>query len=284
MEKRYRRERSPLSEKRRSAKPYALTYKNLQKMPVNLRKKAVREARNRNEKILGKRKERKRTTRELSTTPRRQRNDFDRSEHNAMLASTSEELRRILDSCETLSDIPHDITPTELMGEIAIAQGQATTIHVQRDGLSTLTVVLHQSEPTIAQLKRAIGLISRAQHKRKQRERHEERLRRRGIAEESAGDEARHEDWRQRRQPVVAMASSTGELVHSAQRNGHDHRAFVSWRFLWRCFGLFNVDTNQPIDDRSSSGRATLKELGIENAATLKFVHRVKYFGRQRQS
>ncbi|XP_017026021.1 uncharacterized protein [Drosophila kikkawai] len=279
-----RRGRSPHWERRRAARPDALTYKQLQKMPLNLRKKAVREARNRHEKIPGRRKERKRISRELSTTPRRQRNDFDRSEHNAMLASTSQELRRILASCETLSDIPHDITPTELMGEIAIAEGQATTVHVQRDGLSTLTVVLHQSEPTIAQLKRAIGLISQAQHRRKQRERHEERLRRRGIAEESAAGESGHEDGRPRRQPVVAMASSTGELVHSAQRNGHDHRAFVSWRFLWRCFGLLNVDTNQPIDDRRSNGRATLKELGIENAATLKFVHRVKYFGRQRQS
>lgn len=96
----------------------ALTFKKLQKMPVNLRKKAVREARNRNEKILGRRKQRKRIPRELSTTPRRLRNDFDRSEHNAMLASTSQELRRILESCDTLSDIPHDITPTELMGEV----------------------------------------------------------------------------------------------------------------------------------------------------------------------
>ncbi|XP_016989433.2 uncharacterized protein LOC108051732 [Drosophila rhopaloa] len=265
-----RKERSPYREKRRE-RSHVLTYKKLQKMPLNLRKKAVREARNRNEKIQGKRKERKRNPPDVPTA-RRLRNDFDRSEHNAMLASTSQELRRILQDFETLSDIPHDITPTELRGEIAIAEGQATTIHVLRDGLSTLNVVLHQREPTIAQLKSAISLISRAQHKRKQRERYEERLRRRGIADDSDD-----------RQPVV-VASSTGELVHSAQRNGHDHRAFVSWRFLWRCFGLLNVDTNQPIDDRRSGGRATLKELGIENATTLKFVHRVKYFGRQRQS
>ncbi|XP_016945267.2 uncharacterized protein [Drosophila suzukii] len=278
-----RRERSPYRERRRERSPHresrrnssnVLTYKKLKKMPLNLRKKALREARNRHETIQGKRLKRKRNPQEVPTA-RRIRNDFDRSEHIAMLASTSQELRRILQDFETLSDIPHDITPTELQGEIAIAEGQATTIHVQRDGLSTLTVVLHQREPTIAQLKRAIALISRAQHKRRQRERYEERLRRRGIADDS--------DDRRQRQPVV-VASSTGELVHSAQRNGHDHRAFVSWRFLWRCFGLLNVDTNQPIDDRRSGGRATLKELGIENAATLKFVHRVKYFGRQRQS
>ncbi|XP_017086711.2 splicing regulatory glutamine/lysine-rich protein 1 isoform X1 [Drosophila eugracilis] len=279
-----RRERSPYRARRREHSPYrekrrerqqVLTYKQLQKMPLNLRKKAVREARNRNEKIRGNRKKWKKARQDVPTPTRRLQNNFDRSEHNAMLASTSQELRQILQDFETLSDIPHDITPIELRGEIAIAEGQATTIRVRRDGLSTLTVVLHQREPTIAQLKRAIALISRAQHKRNQRERNEERLRRRGIADDS--------NDRRQRQPVV-VASSTGELVHSAQRNGHDHRAFVSWRFLWRCFGLLNVDTNQPIDDRSSSGRATLKELGIKNAATLKFVHRVKYFGRQRQS
>ncbi|XP_017056554.2 uncharacterized protein LOC108098267 [Drosophila ficusphila] len=269
-----RRERSPHRDKRREQRN-VLTYKKLQKMPVNLRKQAVREARNRNEKIQGKRRERRKKPDNV-TSARRVRNNFDRSEHNAMLASTSKELRRILQEFETLSDIPHDITPIELQGEIAIAEGNATTIHVQRDGLSTLTVVLHQREPTIAQLKRAIALISRAQHKRRQRERYEERLRRRGIGDDDSDD-------RRQKQPV-AVACSTGELVHSAQRNGHDHRAFVSWRFLWRCFGLLNVDTNQPIDDRRSGGRATLKELGIENAATLKFVHRVKYFGRQRQS
>ncbi|EDV30962.2 uncharacterized protein Dana_GF14776 [Drosophila ananassae] len=266
---RHRRESSPYRERRRTSRSSALTYKKLQAMPTNLRKKAVRQARNNNEKILGKRKNSGR--RRSVPSARRVRNDFDQSEHNAMLASTSRELRHILENFSTLSDIPHDITSTELLGEIAIAEGQATTIHVQRDGLSTLTVVLHQPEPTIAHLKRAIANISLAQHRRKHRERHEERLRRRGITED-----AKHEEH--------VSTSSTGELVHSARRNGHDHRAFVSWRFLWRCFCLFNVDKSQPIDDRGSKGRTTLRELGIENATTLKFAHRVKYFGRQRQS
>lgn len=94
-----------------------LTYKKLRKMPLNLRKQAVREARNRNEPILGKKKKRK-TNPRFFRTARRLRNDFDRSEHKAMLASTSEELRRILQDVETLSDIPHDITNTELQGEV----------------------------------------------------------------------------------------------------------------------------------------------------------------------
>ncbi|XP_002132976.3 uncharacterized protein [Drosophila pseudoobscura] len=279
----HRRERSPHRAKRfppeehlRTPETNVLTYKKLQQMPVNLRKKAIREARSRNEEILSNRKGKKKKTKSWITA-RRQCNAAECSEHNNLVDSTEQELRQILQGFDVLSDIPCDCTATELLGEIAIAEGNATTIFVERDGLSTLTIVLHQPEPTIAQLKKAIAVISRAEHKRRQRERHEESLRRRGLADGGPEDP-------QRQQQVAggAMPSSTGELVYSALRNGHDHRAFVSWHFLWRCFGLFNVETNQPIDDRSN-GRATLTELGIENAAALKFVHRVKYFGCQRQ-
>ncbi|SPP81424.1 protein SON [Drosophila guanche] len=258
-----------------------LTYKKLLQMPINLRKKAIREARNRNEKILSNCKRKKRKSKAWITA-RRQCNAAERAEHNDLVDSTEQELRQILDEFGELSDIPYDCTATELLGEIAIAEGNATTIYVERDGLSTLTIVLHEPVPTIAQLKKAIAVISRAEHNRRQRERHEESLRRRGLAEDGGREDRQQQRQRQQQVAVGAMPSSTGELVYSTVRNGHDHRAFVSWRFLWRCFGLFNVETNQPIDDRSN-GRATLKELGIENAATLKFVHRVKYFGCQRQ-
>lgn len=150
---------------------------------------------------------------------------------------------------------------------------------------------MHQSAPTIAQLKKAIATISLAQHKR--RLRYEEQQQRRVFNEDEA---TRAEDGDRRRQQVVLAVGgaedmccldrsrSSCELVNSAQRNGHEHRALVSWRFLWRCFALFNVDTNQPIDDNVANGRATLTALGIENGAKLKFVHRVKYFGRRRQT
>ncbi|XP_068140897.1 uncharacterized protein [Drosophila tropicalis] len=164
---------------------------------------------------------------------------------------------------------------------IALVKGQATTIYVQRDGLDTLKVILHQSEPTLAQLKKAITELSLTQLKRKQQESHPEQ-------QCSSGRRPHGKERQQdREQQQVdrndgAIHSSTGELVHSGQRNGHDHRAFVSWRFLWRCFVLYNVDTNQPINDQAN-GRTKLHELGIKNAATLKFVHRIKYFGRRRQ-
>ncbi|XP_068140896.1 uncharacterized protein [Drosophila tropicalis] len=238
-----------------------LTYKMLSKMPLNLRKKAVREARNRGEQILGKRKKRqpKKNTNSRTPSPNCLHSDFDSSEHNAMLSATNEQLRHILMNCKELSDIPHDCNQLELFGEIALVKGQATTIYVQRDGLDTLKVIL----------------------KRKQQESHPEQ-------QCSSGRRPHGKERQQdREQQQVdrndgAIHSSTGELVHSGQRNGHDHRAFVSWRFLWRCFVLYNVDTNQPINDQAN-GRTKLHELGIKNAATLKFVHRIKYFGRRRQ-
>lgn len=114
---RHQREGSPYRDRRRTSKSTVLTYKKLQAMPTNLRKKAVRQARNNNETILGKRK--KSGRRRIVPTARRVRNDFDQSEHNAMLASTSRELRHILENFSTLSDIPHDITTTELLGEVS---------------------------------------------------------------------------------------------------------------------------------------------------------------------
>ncbi|XP_023173376.2 uncharacterized protein LOC111601140 [Drosophila hydei] len=254
-----------------------LNHKRLKRMPINLRKKAIREARN----LAGMQQQEKSRKRQpkSTSTPARLQNDFERAEHNAMLSASSQELQRILSEFEELADVPYDATPAELLGLIAQAENRATTIYVQRDGLSTLKIMLHQRSPSVAQLKKAIATISCAQLKRRQRER------RRAADEVNAG---RTEDAS--RQQVVGSAGakvlprSSGELVNSALRNGHEHRALVSWRFLWRCFALFNVDTNQPIDDNVDNGRATLTALGIENGATLKFVHRVKYFGRKRQS
>lgn len=163
--------------------------------------------------------------------------------------------------------------------------------HSQSLSLS-LSSQLHQSAPTIAQLKKAIATISLAQHKRRLRyeEQQQQQQQQRRVVNEDEATRAEDED-RRRQQVVLAVGGaedmcsrSSCELVNSAQRNGHEHRALVSWRFLWRCFALFNVDTNQPIDDNVANGRATLTALGIENGAKLKFVHRVKYFGRRRQT
>ncbi|XP_064535278.1 uncharacterized protein LOC135426196 [Drosophila montana] len=261
----------------RERRQIAVNRRRLKRMPINLQRKAIREARN-----LAGMQQRQPKRKQLAKSRAildRLGNDFERAEHNAILAASSQELRQILSEFEELGDVPHDPTAAELLGQIAKAEGRATSIHVQRDGLSTLDIELHQRSPTIAQLKKAIATISCAQLKRRQREQL------RGVAEDAAG---RAED--SDRQQVVgsagaeAMPRSSGELVNSALRNGHQHRALVSWRFLWRCFALFNVDTNQPIDDNVDNGRATLTALGIENGANLKFVHRVKYFGRRRQS
>ncbi|KAH8377074.1 hypothetical protein KR093_003336 [Drosophila rubida] len=264
---------------------------NLKLLPINLRRKAIREERN----LAGMQQHNvRRKLKQRKTTVAHKKNDFERAEHSAMLMATDQELQRILADCDELADVPFDCTPAELLGQIAAAEGRdVTTIYVHRDGLSTLKIVLHQRSPTIAQLKSAIASIALAQHKRRQRD---ERRCRRALAEDALG---LHEDGTSGEQQVVMVAAagaSTGneaimlprsscELVNAALRNGHEHRALVSWRFLWRCFALFNVDTNQPIDDNNAvNGRATLTALGIENGCNLKFVHRVKYFGRKRQS
>ncbi|ALC39794.1 CG34313, partial [Drosophila busckii] len=239
-----------------------LSYKNLKGMPANLRNKLIREARNRNENILG-RKNKKFVNIDAKKVQRKQKNAFEHAEHKAMLSATEEELEKILSSYPELSDVPADATAQELLGQLALATGQATTVYVMRTGLPTLTVVLHQPSPTIAQLKKAIATIALAQHKRSQRQQV------RALAEDEAG--------------AGAASKAGAELVNSAQRTGHVHRAQVSWRFLWRCYCLFNGDEFVPIDDRAESGRATLTSLGIKNGAKLTFVHRAVYFGRRRQ-
>ncbi|XP_034475355.1 uncharacterized protein LOC117782364 [Drosophila innubila] len=270
--------------------------KQLKLLPINLRKKAIREARNSAGMQQQQRQQRHKKAAKQKKNEANKQNDFERAEHNAMLAATSQELQQILAGCAELPDVPDDCTPTELWGKIATAEGHATRIFVQRDGLSTLKIVLHQRSPTIAQLKKAVASISIAQHKRRQRNE------RRALAEDKNAGQHEVGDNRQQVEMLasaaaasvaVAAAASAGneamlrsscELVNSSLFNGHEHRALVSWRFLWRCFALFNVDTNQPIDDSADNGRATLTALGIENGTNLKFVHRVKYFGRRRQT
>lgn len=88
----------------------ALNRKELKRLPINLRKKAIREARNNAgmQKQIPKRQRR----------PRAQQNDFERAEHNAMLAATSQKLQEILANCKELDDIPYDCTPAELWGKV----------------------------------------------------------------------------------------------------------------------------------------------------------------------
>lgn len=88
----------------------ALNRKELKRLPINLRKKAIREARNNAgmQKQIPKRQRR----------PRAQQNDFERAEHNAMLAATSQKLQEILANCKELYDIPYDCTPAELWGKV----------------------------------------------------------------------------------------------------------------------------------------------------------------------
>ncbi|KAM7353839.1 uncharacterized protein ACRADG_005764 [Cochliomyia hominivorax] len=274
-------------------------------LPINLARKAQRQRRIRNG-GFGKNRKRNR----LKRLHKKKKQDFERKELETLVNVTENHLKEILENDEQLSDIPYDVTPQELQGELALAQGGGTTIYIERDGLSTLTVVLPQENPTIAQLKRAIEVQARVQRKRELRERYEERIRRRGLTSNelqttinnmenddhndhtagSGGDGSEEHKFVKQKQVNKLKTKnlkygkpqySNGELVCSATYNGHKHRPNVSWRFLWRVYILFNTETKTFIEDEN--GRKLLKECGIENAQTLKFYKRDKYFGRKRQ-
>lgn len=157
---------------------------------------------------------------------------------------------------------------------------------------------LPQDQPTIAELKRAIVALARIQLKRELRERHEERLRRRGQNEPQPatthanhiGKEHRQEQDFTRKTTCEVSAGTgfsknvpaTGELVCSAKHNGHQHRpSGPSRRYLWRAYALYNPATRSLVNDEN--GRTLLSECGIENAQTLKFTKREKYLGKKRQ-
>ncbi|XP_018789582.1 PREDICTED: uncharacterized protein LOC108969372 [Bactrocera latifrons] len=260
--------------------------RNRKRMPINLLRQYQREQRHLKpgDKKPGKKK-------------RIPKLDAERRDHERLVRATELKLQQILESDNILSDIPCDITPEELQGEIAIANGCATTIYIERDGLSTLTIILAQPHPTIANLKRAIESTARVQHKRELRERYESRRRRRHMSEETgnasnSNDNSDHRDNRvaacqQRQQQVETNASwlaanrSTGEFVYSTTRCGHPHRTTVSWRFLWRAFMLIDAHTKTPLFDHD--GRKLLSECGIDNGSTLRFCKREIYYKRRRQ-
>lgn len=54
--------------------------------------------------------------------------DFERAEHSAMLAATSQELQQILAECEELTDVPDDCTPTELWAKVS---EKGTNLHLR---------------------------------------------------------------------------------------------------------------------------------------------------------
>lgn len=93
----------------------ALSKKELKRLPINLRKKAIREARNMAG-MTGKQPQKQRKPR---ATFAQTQNDFERAEHNAMLAATSQELKKILANCKELADVPYDSTPAELWGMVS---------------------------------------------------------------------------------------------------------------------------------------------------------------------
>ncbi|KAL9926827.1 uncharacterized protein ACN2A1_000228 isoform 2-T2 [Glossina fuscipes fuscipes] len=257
---------------------------SINSLPINLKRQKQREQRKLNN---GVGKNHKKNQKKLRKKGKSKNEDFEWQELQALISATESELKTILENEPVLADIPYDISPEELEGE------------------------LPQKKPTIANLKRAIEIVAKLQLKRELRERQAERLKRRRynaiIAKTSDDNEENIENLQQQQKQkqqqhsdtqkdiassvsteesdktITKGARLTGELVCSTVHNGHQHRPNVSWRFLWRVYALYNLVTNQPINDENAGGRQLLSECGIENAQTLKFCKREKYFGRKRQ-
>uniref|UniRef100_A0A1A9WL25 SNRNP25 ubiquitin-like domain-containing protein n=1 Tax=Glossina brevipalpis TaxID=37001 RepID=A0A1A9WL25_9MUSC len=186
------------------------------RLPINLRRQTQREQRKLNN---GVGKNRKKNRKKLRFK-RKLKKDFERQELEALISATETELKSILENESLLTDIPYDVSPEELEGEIALAKGSGTTIYIQRDGLSTLTIVLPQKKPTIANLKRAIETVAQLQLKRELRERQQERLKRRRynviIAKTSEDNEKSNENMQQQQQQQQNSDTETAAIASSS--------------------------------------------------------------------
>lgn len=83
-------------------------------LPINLLKKLRREQRIRNGGV-GRNRERNAKKQQR----RRQEKHFESSELEALISATEMQLKEILANEELLSDIPYDVTPQELEGEVS---------------------------------------------------------------------------------------------------------------------------------------------------------------------
>uniref|UniRef100_A0A1B0G4M4 Uncharacterized protein n=1 Tax=Glossina morsitans morsitans TaxID=37546 RepID=A0A1B0G4M4_GLOMM len=112
---------------------------SIKSLPINLKRQKQREQRKLNN---GVGKNRKKNQKKLRKKGILKNEDFEWQELQALISATESELKTILENEPVLADIPYDISPEELEGQIALAKGSGMTIYIQRDGLSTLTIVV----------------------------------------------------------------------------------------------------------------------------------------------
>ncbi|XP_043252342.1 U11/U12 small nuclear ribonucleoprotein 25 kDa protein-like [Colletes gigas] len=77
-------------------------------------------------------------------------------DHEELVKLTKEAIDNIIESDPLLSGLPTDVTIEEIKAQIAVAQGQAITIYLNREELPKLGVVVPPHDTTVLDLKKAI--------------------------------------------------------------------------------------------------------------------------------
>ncbi|XP_016915293.2 U11/U12 small nuclear ribonucleoprotein 25 kDa protein [Apis cerana] len=77
-------------------------------------------------------------------------------DHNELVKLTKEAIHNIIESDPLLSGLPTDVTIEELKAQIAVAQGQAITLYLNRGELPKLGIVVPPHNTTVLDLKKAI--------------------------------------------------------------------------------------------------------------------------------
>ncbi|XP_034190795.1 U11/U12 small nuclear ribonucleoprotein 25 kDa protein [Osmia lignaria lignaria] len=77
-------------------------------------------------------------------------------DHNELVKLTKEAIDNIIESDPLFSGLPSDVTVEELKAQIAVAQGQAITLYLNRGELPKLGIVVPPHNTTVLNLKKAI--------------------------------------------------------------------------------------------------------------------------------
>ncbi|KAL1500854.1 hypothetical protein ABEB36_006278 [Hypothenemus hampei] len=76
--------------------------------------------------------------------------------HEDLLEITQSSIKRLIASDPLLSDLPADVTPEEVLAQIAVIQGQSITVVVQRYSETPISVVIPRQNTSVLDLKKAI--------------------------------------------------------------------------------------------------------------------------------
>lgn len=78
------------------------------------------------------------------------------SNHQELVKLTKETLDKLIDSDPFLAGLPLNVTVEEIKAQIAVAQGQAITLFLNRRNLPRLSIVVPTHTTTVLDLKKAI--------------------------------------------------------------------------------------------------------------------------------